>query len=70
MVGFYYTNRKIGPTLIQMNSQTCLYFDDIEQVLFYTTQWIIVSYADLNPSSYNGGKLRNMEFKLENVAGK
>ena len=53
-----------------MNSQTCLYFDDIEQVLFYTTQWIIVSYADLNPSSYNGGKLRNMEFKLENVAGK
>ena len=46
---FITQTEKIGPTLTQINSQTGLYFDEIGQTLFYTTQWKIVSYADLKP---------------------
>jgi hypothetical protein len=37
------------PTISHINSQAGLYFDDMGQILFYTANWKIITYADLKP---------------------
>ena len=37
--------KKANPTINQIHSQAGIYFDEMGQVLFYTTQWKMVSYA-------------------------
>jgi hypothetical protein len=38
------------PTITQIKSSTDIYFDEIESIYFYPTQWKIVSYVDLKPT--------------------
>ena len=44
----------------QINSQAGLYCDEMGQVLFYTTQMRMVSYADLRPVQLQG-KFKNKQ---------
>jgi len=39
----------IKPTITPIESSTGLYFDEIGNILFYPTQWKIVSYVDIKP---------------------
>jgi len=55
---------KISPTLTQINSQAGLYFDEIGQILFYTTQWKIVSYADLKPVQLQWRQVKEHQMKI------
>jgi hypothetical protein len=70
MVGFYiyiyiyiYTE-KVNPTTTQINSQAGLYFDEMGQILFYTTQWKIVSYADLKPVQLQWRQVKDHQMKI------
>jgi len=60
---FITQTEKISPTLTQTNSHTGLYFDEIGQVLFYTTQWKIVSYADLKPAQLQWRQVKEHQMK-------
>jgi hypothetical protein len=40
----------VKPTIASIDSPTGLYFDEMGQILFYPTQWKVVSYVNLKPT--------------------
>jgi hypothetical protein len=60
---FIYTE-KTNSTITQINSQAGLYFDEMGQVLFYTTQWKIVSYADLKAVQLLRRQVKEHQMKI------
>jgi hypothetical protein len=52
------------PTLTPISSQTGIYFDEIGQLLFYTTQWKIVNYADLKPVQLQWKQVKEHQSKI------
>jgi len=52
------------PTVTQINSQAGIYFDEMGQIPFYTTQWKIVSYADLRPVRLLWRQVKEHQLKI------
>jgi hypothetical protein len=65
---FIYTE-KAKPTT-QINSQAGLHFDEMGQILFYTTQWKIVSYADLKPVQLQWRQVKEHQTKIVECCAK
>jgi hypothetical protein len=53
-----------NPTITQINSQAGLYFDEMGQILFYTTQWKIIRYADLKPVHLQWKQVKEHQMKI------
>jgi hypothetical protein len=52
------------PTLTHINSQAGLHFDEMEQIVFYTTNWKIISYADLKPVQLQWRQVKEHQTKI------
>jgi len=61
---------KTTPTINQINSQAGLYFDEMGQVLLYTTQWKMVGYADLRPVQLQWRQVKEHQTKIVEFCSK
>ena len=66
---FIHTETAI-PTITQINSQSGLYFDEMGQIFLYTTQWKIVSYADLKPVQLLWRQVKERQMKIVECCAK
>jgi hypothetical protein len=55
---------KANPTITTINSQTGIYFDEMGQLHLYTTQWKIISYADLKPIQLLWKQVKDHQLKI------
>jgi len=62
--------KKANPTINQIHSQAGIYFDEMGQVLFYTTQWKMVSYADLRPVQLQWRQVKEHQTKIVEFCAK
>jgi hypothetical protein len=53
-----------NPTTTQISCQAGLYFDEMGQILLYTTYWKIVSYADLKPVQLQWRQVKEHQMKI------
>jgi hypothetical protein len=51
-------------TITHINSQAGLYFDEMGQILFYTANWKIISYADLKPAELQWRQVKEHQTKI------
>jgi hypothetical protein len=53
IIGGHYVSpyaEEVKPTVMQIESQMCLYFDELGEIFFYPTQWKVISYVNLKPT--------------------
>jgi hypothetical protein len=56
--------KKANPTITTINSQAGINFDEMGQLLLYTTQWKIISYADLKPIQLLWKQVKEHQLKI------
>jgi hypothetical protein len=62
--------QKSEPTIIPISSQTGIYFDEMGQMLFYTTQWKVVNYANLKPVQIQWKQVKEHQSKITEYCSK
>jgi hypothetical protein len=62
--------RKSEPTTTPISFQTGIYFDEMGQILFYTTQWKVVNYANLKPVQIKWKQVKEHQSKFTEYCGK
>ena len=61
---------EVKPTITQIESHTGLYFDEIEQIFFYPTQWKVVSYVNLMPTQLLWRQVKAHQSQMVNYCAK
>ena len=58
------------PTITEIESQTGHYFDELGQILFYSTQWKIVSYVNLKPTQVLWKQIKAHQLQIVNYCAR
>ena len=60
----------LKPSVKAIDSTVGLYFDEMEQIFFYPTQWKIVSYIDLKPAQLLWKQVKAHQIQISNYCVK